>query len=283
MKACKSISSFTCGGMNRRQFLSGCAACAASTGILAGARKARAADDNEKVRIRIVYSLHAPVQAQPDWPNVGFDFRPVMERVKKELSNRFANFEFLSSMANGPEQAKKILEDDKSAAIDGYIVYQLNCWNQVVQTMAGSGKPVLYVDFQYGGSGGFLVYTAAFLRRKAANVGFVASSRMDDVAEAVKCFELVKKGGAASDFAAATARVRAGRTAKARVGLACKADALKTISPAECVKRMKESKILAVRSQDSGEGEPIMGIPLVWVAFSEVNEAWKAADKDEGY
>ncbi len=54
-------------------------------------------------------------------------------------------------------------------------VFQLNCWNQVVQTVAAAGKPTLFADFQYGGSGGFLVYTAGFLRRKAANVGFVAS------------------------------------------------------------------------------------------------------------
>jgi hypothetical protein len=275
MKTCKSAFGSICGGMSRRQFLRGCAACTASAGILA-----RGTDDKEKVRIRIVYSLHAPVQPGPDWPNVGFDFNPVMEQVNKELTNRCAGFEFVTSMANGPDQAKKILEDDKSAAIDGYLVYQLNCWNQVVQTMATSGKPVLYADFQYGGSGGFLVYTAAFLRSKAPNVGFIASSQIDDLVEAVKCFELIKKGGSASVFAAATARVRAARTPKAD-DLICKADELKTISPAECLKRMKESKILAVRNQDSGEGESIMGIPLVWVAFSEINQAWEAADKDE--
>ena len=43
--------------------------------------------------------------------------------------------------------AKKIIEQDKDARIDGYLVYQMNCWNQVVQTLAGSGKPVL-LEFQ---------------------------------------------------------------------------------------------------------------------------------------
>ena len=79
---------------------------------------------------------------------------------------RFASCgEFVTALANGEEQAKKILEADGTAGgIDGYLVYQMNCWNRVVQTMATSGKPVLYADFQYGGSGGFLVYTAGFLR-----------------------------------------------------------------------------------------------------------------------
>jgi hypothetical protein len=145
--------------------------------------------------------------------------------------------------------------------------------------MATSGKPVLYADFQYAGSGGFLVYTAGFLRSQAPNVGFVASSRIEDLVEAVKCFRLVKRGRPVSDFVAATARVRVTRTPKPG-DLACTPDKVKTISPEECVRRMKESKILAVRSQESGPAKPIMGIPVVRVAFAEINDAWKAADKD---
>jgi hypothetical protein len=182
-------------------------------------------------------------------------------------------------MANGPDQAKKILEQDKSAAVDGYLVFQMNCWNRVVQTMATSGKPVLYADFKYAGSGGFLVYTAGFLRSRTPNVGFVASSQIEDLVEAVKCFELVKKGRPVSDFVAATTRVRITRTPEPG-DLTCTPDKVKTISPEECVRRMKESKILAVRNQESGPAKSIMGIPVVRVAFAEINDAWKAADKD---
>jgi len=216
-----------------------------------------------------------------------------MKRINTELAERCPGFEFVSSLANGPEQAKKILEEDKSADIDGYLVYQMNCWNRVVQTIATSGKPVLYADFQYAGSGGFLVYTAGFLRNKTPNVGFVASSRIEDLVEAVKCFTLVKKGGSTSDFVAATARVRMARTPKAG-DLTCKPDTLKTLSPKECLARMKASKILAVRDQNAGpaepvngipmervSSEPVNGIPMERVSFAEVNEAWKAADKDE--
>ena len=65
-------------------------------------------------------------------------------------------------MATGPEDAEKIVAEDKNN-VDGYIVYQMNCWNQVIQTIAETGKPVLYVDFQFGGSGGFLVYNSLIL------------------------------------------------------------------------------------------------------------------------
>ncbi len=228
----------------------------------------------------MVYSLHGVKQTGPDWPNKGFDFGPVMERINAELAQRCPGFEFLSATATGPEQAQKILDADKSAGIGGYVVYQMNCWNRVVQTIASGGKPVLYADFQYGGSGGFLVYTAGFLRSQAPNVGFVASSRIEDVAEAVKCFELVKNGRSPSDFVAATAKVRAERTPQPG-DLTCRSDAVKTLTPEECLRRMRESKILAVRGQEAGPAESIMGIPVVQVPFAEVNEAWKAADPAE--
>jgi len=281
MKTRKSISGCACCGMSRRQFLAtGCAACTGAVGLLTNSGRLHAAQNDSKVRIRIIYSLHAPKQPGPDWPNVGFDFRPVMKRINADLAEQCKGFDFISSIANGPEEAKKILERDKSAAIDGYLVYQMNCWNRVVQTIATSGKPVLYADFQYGGSGGFLVYTAGFLRNQAPNVGFVASSQIEDLVEAVKCFELVKKGGTTSDFVAATKRVRIARTPGA-ASMTCTPDNLKTISPRECLRQMKESKILSVRSQESGPAESMMGIPVEKVSFAEVNDAWKAADKNK--
>jgi hypothetical protein len=264
--------------MSRRRFLAaGCGACAGAAGLLAIPASA-AVGGTGKVKVRVIYSLHAVKQPGPDWPNVGFDFAPAMEHINGELANRCPGFEFVSSTATGPEQAKKILDDDKTAGIDGYLVYQMNAWNQVVQTIATSGKPVLYADFQYGGSGGFLVYMAGFLRSKAPNVGFVASSKIEDLAEAVKCLDLVKKGGSLSSFVAATAKVRSERTAKP-VDPQCMPDPLTTISPDECIRKMKASKILAVRGQETGSAGAILDIPIELVTYTELNDAWKAADK----
>jgi len=278
MKREDRISGCACCGMSRRRFLA--AGCAGAAGLLSAASGLRAAPAAGKTRIRIVYSLHAPVQPGPDWPNKGFDFNPVMERMTRALTRGCPDFEFVTSMANGPDQAKKILEEDKAGAIDGYVVAQLNCWNQVIQTIATSGKPTLYVDFQYGGSGGFLVYTASFLRAKTGNVGFVASSRLRDVVAAARCLDVVKKGGAATEFAAATARVRIERTPKPG-DEPCTQDSLTTLPVGECIRRMKESKIVAIRDQNGGPSAPHLGIPVVFAPFAELNEAWKAADKDE--
>jgi len=272
-------------GMSRRRFLGNCAACAGAAGLMAapswlkGAAPSAAGDN--KLKIRVLYSLHAPVQAQPDWPNMGFDFRPVMEKFTTGLSGRFPNMTFVPTMATGPEEAEKVLAGDKgaSAPFDGYLVFQMNCWNRVVQTMAGSGKPVLYADFPFAGSGGFLVYTAAFLRQGARNVGFVSSPRLEDLYDAVKCFEAARAAGPGFDFSSAVARSRKGRTPGAG-DLSVKTDTLVTLATAETLRRIKAARLLAARDDKSGPETSVMGVPVLQIPFSEVNQAWAAADKD---
>ena len=266
-------------GMSRRRFLTGCAACAGAAGLLAAPRWLRAAG-GKGPKIRVVYALHGPKQEVPDWPNKGFDFVPVMEQTNSALANRFKDYTFLNSLATGEEQAKKILEADKAGDIDGYIVYQMNCWNRVAQTMLTSGKPVLYADFQYAGSGGFLVYTAGFLREGRSNLGFVASSRQDDLFGAVQCFEAAKAAGPSFDFAAATAKARVMQTPRPG-DLACRPDKLSILPTEETIKRMKGSKIIAVQGPDAAPETTMMGIPVVYVPFAKLNDAWAAADKDE--
>lgn len=267
--------------LSRRRFLT--AASVGTLGVLAPSGLFQACAKAEKLRVRVVYALHAVVQPGPDWPNVGFDFQPVMDRTTGALAKAFPRWDLLTSMAKGEEEAKKVLEGDAAAPVDGYVVVQLNCWNKVVQTIAASGKPTLYADFQYGGSGGFLVYTAEFLRKKTANVGFVASSRPEDLVAACRVFGEVKKSGAANDFGSLVAAVRK-RSTPAPGELSVAADDLACLSAADCLKKMKESKILAVGGGWPGIAPAIkegMGIEVVDVPFAKVNEAWAAADKDE--
>lgn len=267
----------------RRNFISSCSACAlcaalAPVSLLSSS--CSSGSGNKKMKIRVLYSLHAPVQAQPDWPNIGFDFNPHMSEINTVLAKNFPDIEFIPTLAKGVEEAGKISASDEAANIDGYIVYQMNCWNEVVQTIAKTGKPVLYVDFQFGGSGGFLVYNASFLRNKKDNVGYVASSRMEDFLSAVGCFKLIKDGSAASGFAAAVTKARVGAT-KAPGNYSLTANNITSLSPEETIKRLSKSKILAVRDQKAQKAEPVMGIPVEYIPFSEVNSAWSGANKDE--
>ncbi len=268
---------------SRRNFISSCSACAVCAALAPVSfisTSCSSGSAHKKMKIRVLYSLHAPVQGQPDWPNIGFDFNPVMESINAVLAKNFPDFEFIPAQANGPEEAEKILEPDAAGNIDGYIVYQMNCWNRVVQTVAKTGKPVLYVDFQFGGSGGFLVYNSSFLRNQATNVGYVASSRIEDLLGAVSCFRLVRDGAAGSDFALAVTKFRVNST-KASGNFAIEANNITSLTPEETKKRLSKSKILAVRDQKAEKSDPVMGIPLEYIPFSEVNAAWSGANKDE--
>ena len=268
--------------VTRRNFMSSCAACAACMAFAPSALvepSRTSVKEVGKMRIRILYSLHAEVQSVPDWPNMGYNFKPPMERINAVLINHFPDFQFISVLATGAEDAKKIVEKDKQNNIDGYIVYQMNCWNQVVQTIADTGKPVLYVDYQYAGSGGFLVYNAQFLDEKQ-NVGFVASSRMEDLVAAVNCFNILKTGGSTLAFNAAVAKTRFELTPKPAKYSALE-NKMNFLPPDDCIRRLKNSRILAVNDQNARIADPVMGIPLEYIAFAEINDAWKAADRDE--
>ncbi len=102
--------------LSRRRFLA--AASAGALGTLASTSLFQACAGAEKTRIRVIYALHAVVQPGPDWPNVGFDFQPVMDRITGTLAQSFPSWELATSMAKGPEEAQKILEAD-AAAPDG--------------------------------------------------------------------------------------------------------------------------------------------------------------------
>jgi hypothetical protein len=276
------ISGCPCYGISRRNFLT--AGCIGAAGFLAPRSLIRPAEAGEGgLRIRIIYSLHTVKQDRPDWPNVGFDFKPPMERITSELIRQFPDFEFLPTMANGPEEAQKILAEDRSSPIDGYLVCQMNCWNRVVQTVAETGKPTLYADFQYGGSGGFLVYTADFLRKAIPNLGFVASSDLSDLVAAVQCFKTVKGQDQALGFADLTAQIRQKRTPAAKES-SCLPDKGTFLSPEECMSSLKEAKILAVGGAWPGIAPDIkerMGIDVINVPFEEVNQAWADANKEK--
>ncbi|HVV71346.1 MAG TPA: hypothetical protein VHI52_07585, partial [Verrucomicrobiae bacterium] len=107
-------SACACCPMNRRHFLGrGTAAAVGTLATLSSSALLVHAAARRKTRIRIVYSLHGATQTQPDWPNQGFQFGPVMETLHHELSQRCKDFEFVSSQASGEEQAKAIVASDQ--------------------------------------------------------------------------------------------------------------------------------------------------------------------------
>jgi len=277
----------SCGpcGLSRRQFLAGCAACAAGVGgvtalgIRPAAAAAESGANNAKAKVRLLFT-HVP-STGPIWPNIGYDFERRKKELIEKLSQAAPNVELMPATAQNPEEAKKILDADQQA--DGYLVYMLGLWSGAPQVVGASGRPTIFVDDLYGGSGEFLIAYAA-ARRAKQKVAGVSSSRFADVAEAVRCFEILKKPGkSVDDFLAACEAARRKNT-KPAGDMAWTADDVKTIAVDECLKRLKSSTILVVGREAGGTGkaiEEIFGTKVVPLSHPQLHEAYTKVDRDE--
>lgn len=287
-----SSASSACGCcLSRRRFLASgcrlCAAAAAPTLLTSLAAPARAADipappGPSRPRVRLVFACFSLKQERPTWPHLGYDFRPEIARVTAALQQLCPQVEFLPVAAHGPEDAKKLLASAEADRIDGYVVYQMNNWVQVMQTIVASGKPTLVADFLFAGSGGFLVYTAG-LRRQNTNFSVVSSSRVEDLAESARCFAVLKQGGSTADFVTASDRVRRERTRRPDPA-AAKADPLQVASVAQCLDRMRRAKLLTVGGRMQNlpkEIRDVLGIEVIAVEFKELAAACASADPDQ--
>ena len=181
--------------ISRRCFLGGCAACAAGLASVSAIGLGRAMAQEvqsgpEKARVRIFFT-HKP-STNATWPNIGYDYDGRKKALLEKLQNSCTGIEFLRVTASGVQKAKEILTKDKDENIDGYVVYMVGIWTGVPQEVMKSGRPTILVDDLYGGTGEFLTaYSEA--KRLNLNVTGVSSSRIEDVVEAVKCFECIKK------------------------------------------------------------------------------------------
>jgi hypothetical protein len=181
--------------MSRRGFLSGAAALAGlwtlgGRVVLAEPPRTTAA----KTRIRLVFSHHRQdaqgKQSEPGWPYLGYDQENRKQELLAKLRAGCPESEFLPVTAYNADDARKILEADQE--VDGYLACMIGGWAGAGETIAAAGKPTIYVGDLYGASGEFLVATAAARRKRLRAFG-VTSSRFDDVVQAVRCLETMKK------------------------------------------------------------------------------------------
>ena len=267
-----------CCNVSRRQFVSigAGAAAVASVAAISSTKPVFAQSRGKKMKIRVFFSLHADVQAVPDWPNVGYDFRPHMDEYISGLKKALPDVEFVSSLANGPDAANQILAEDGDS-VHGYIVFQMNCWNSVIQPVAATGKPALYCDHMYAGSGGFLVYSAQLLRGNSENAGFICSSQLNDIFEAAKCFNVIAKGGTPKEFVAAVTKVRQQRTKPYNNDLKVVEDKVNCLPTKELLAKLKGIKILTIGTpwaQYAGAAKEVFDMDIVELPFSDLNAAW---------
>ena len=291
MNAKPSLSSVCHCCTSRRRFLATCGGfCAASAGSLGDLARAasettsakNSAAQSKRPRVRLIFACFTVKQQRPTWPHIGYDFTADIERVTKALGRLCPQVEFLPAVAHGPEDAGKLLAGAETDRIDGYLVYQMNNWVQVMQAIVVSGKPTLVADFLFAGSGGFLGFTAA-LRRAHKNFSVVASSRIEDLAESARCFELLKQGSTAAEFAAACDQVRRQRTPAASSAPVVD-DPIQVAGVGECLQAMKRARLVTVGGSMQNLAHEIrerVGIEVVPIDFKELAAAYDKTDCDK--
>jgi hypothetical protein len=267
--------------LNRRQFLGACACCAAGLGAMAavGPRLARAAEaaGGGKAKVRLVFS-HTP-STGPIWPNIGYDFDKRKKELTEKLEAACPNLDLVPATVMNADQAKQLLADDKD--VDGYLVYILGLWTGAPGIIGASGKPTIFADDPFGGSGEYLIHYSAARRGAKQTVVGVSSSRVEDVAEAAKCFELLKKPGTSAEDFAKAAAAAARKTWKAPGDLACPDDPVKTMDVGQCIEKLKGMSLIVV---GGGWGpdkatQQMFGTKIIEVPHKELHEAHQAADK----
>lgn len=281
MKTLRQVAAYNCGGcgLNRRKFLTGCVACATGAGLGTLPGQASAAEDAARAKVRLVFA-HTGSEG-PIWPNIGYDFEPGKRKWVQNLSQLCPGVEFLPVTLQNADEAKKLLAEDKDKNIDGYLVLFTSCWTGVPAAIAASGKPTIYADELYQGSGEWLIQNAA-ARRTGMKVAGLSTSRVEDVADAARCFELLKKPGTTIDSFLAAVNASRKKNTKPQQNLRCPADVVKLVEPAEVLKRLKESTILLVgRTANDGDKaiESAFGTKVVEMDFKELNYLYQTADR----
>ncbi|OQB86928.1 MAG: hypothetical protein BWX88_00793 [Planctomycetes bacterium ADurb.Bin126] len=276
-----------CGGcpISRRGFLAGCAACAGAGLALPGraAGQPAGADAAGKAKVRLVFTT-VP-NNRPIWPNIGYDFEKRKKQILDVLIPGCREVAFEVAEVQNAQQAVQLLKDDEPKGFDGYLVFMLGLWTRAPQAIAAAGKPTLFVDDLYGGSGEFLIANAAARRNAKMKVACVSSSRLQDAADAARCFALLKQGKSAEEFVAAVAAVRHQATSS-RDETACKEDKLPNIDIAQTIEKAKKMTLLTVGGgwgmpKIAGAAKATLGITVLPIQFPELHAAFEKADADQ--
>lgn len=282
-----------CNSCDRREFLKNLGILAGAgfiaPGMLAGcgwgsAPGSAIPDKKGAVKVRLVFAYHlSDVQDRPDWPNIGFDFGPVMKNMTDSLNAGVKGVEFIPTKANSLEDGKAIAEQDATAGdIAGYLVVQLNCWNTAVLGIVSSGKPILYTTLPYAGDGGWLRYNTRLRAQEVPYYESIACFDFKHVVGMARSFEKLRKGTADDYLKAARAyRLKLTPTKSHASSIHDHVDCL---SPGDTLEKLKGMKILSVQNDDQRKFQCLkqdFGIDCEVIPYEMLHEQWEMTDPAE--
>lgn len=285
MKIHDDVSKAGCGpcAVSRRQFLTGCAACAAGVGGVTAlsAERATAAEDDDKPKVRLVFC--ETTNDKPIWPNIGYDFDARRKELIRVLTQGCPNVQFLpAKLMDNPKHASELLGRD--GEVDGYVVcVQGLGWQNDIVKMCTTGKPTLLVDNLFGGTGLFLTRQAQIMG-SGKPVDWVSSSDDQDIVASARNFVLLGKGRSAAEVARAFRASRRKNT-PTEADWACKEDPIPAPDVEEALKQLRRTKILVVGGGWGGDqfrkaAEQVVGVKFIPISFKELAGVYNEVDQD---
>ena len=237
------------------------------------------------VKVRLVFAYHkdGEVQVKPDWPNVGYDFRPVMKNITDTLNLKVRGVEFLPVHCVDDVDAAKLVDaDEKAGEIKGYMFVQLNCWNKCILAWNRTKKPVFYTPLPYAGDGGWLKHNSQLMNLDVPYYASFAAFDFSKVVEVARAFEVLAEGGDGPAFKARALAIRNSLIPPDRLPEDLKVvdDRLACLSPEATLEKLRGMKILSVQREVDAkfaqEVRQTFGIELERVTFDEVKAASRA-------
>jgi hypothetical protein len=226
----------------------------------------------------LVFS-HIPA-GTPTWPYSTFDYEARKDELKTRLIAACPEIDFDVVTIRNVDAARALIEQSKDA--DGYLLYMLGLWTLAGGTLAATGKPTLFIDDLYGGSGEFLTAFAG-ARRAGRNVAGVSSSSFDDVVAAARCFRDVADPAAAASFGARCMDLVRSRYARPGDLTPAPGDEPPKVDVQSTLARLKEATVLVVGGAMHSDADAIkntLGARLVPIDFPTLDSYFKAADAD---
>ena len=269
---------------SRRQFLSGCAACAGciagGTSLGGSATWAETATVG-KSKIRLVFC--ETTNDKPIWPNIGYDFDSRRNRLIEVLGQGCPDVEFLpATVMDRPSDSDEVLKGH--GEVDGYIVCIEGLgWQNDIFKLCTSGKPTLLVDNLFGGSGLFLAQQSRIMG-VGKPVDWVSSSCDADLVASARQFVSLKDGRNAAEVVAAMRATRR-KSTPAATDWSCKEDAVPAPNFDEAMRQLSCTKILVVGSGWGGDkfakaAEAVTGVRMVPLPFEELADAYAKVDRE---
>lgn len=242
------------------------------------------------VKVRLIFAYHTPaeVQARPDWPNVGYDFRPVMKNMTDTLNWQVPGVEFIPTSSLNRDHTKEIVvADEKAGEIRGYMVVQLNCWNNCISGVwENTNKATFYTTLPYAGDGGWLRHNSYIMTHLRPHYASFAAFDFSQVVKVARAFEALKDGTdedfQKKAFEYRNALIPADTPPE---GVKVIADKVACVSPEDALAKLKGLKILSVQREPqeafAKEVNDTLGIVIERVTFEDVNDAARSADEVE--